>query len=45
MDFTGSESTFEVICERYNSGGALEEMTVHIVAEFRDLVRGSSMYM
>jgi len=44
MGFTGSESKFEVICGRYDSGGAIEKMTVHIVADFCYLVRNSSMY-
>lgn len=43
MDFAGSESTFEVICGRYDSGGALEKMTVNIVANFCDLVRHNNM--
>jgi hypothetical protein len=45
MDFTGSESTFEVICGRHDSGGAFEKMTVNIVADFCDLVRNTNTYV
>jgi hypothetical protein len=43
MDFAGSESTLKVSGGRYDSGGALEKMTVNIVVDFNDLVRNNNM--